>query len=82
MGSKRNIKVELEGNILKITAYLDKPLKYPVLTEDTLFKEYVAQIELPYVPDKNDIHVMYDESKSLLIIKLRRKRKTVPVGIE
>lgn len=79
---KRNIRVELEGNTIKIHAYLDKPLRYPSITGKMLFKQYVGQIELPYVPEKDDISVVFDKDRSVLIIRLRKKRKSVEIKVD
>jgi len=82
VGDKRNIHVELEGNTLRVKARLDKPLMYPGLTGGTIFREYKAEIELPYSPDPSDLSVSYDKERCLLIIKLRKKRKSISINIE
>lgn len=82
VSDKRNIKVELEENMLKITAYLDKPLPYPGLAGRTMFKKYVGHIELPYIPEKDDLRVMFDRDRALLVIRLRKRRKTVEIQVE
>jgi len=82
VSDKRNIRVELEGNTLKINAYLDRPLKYPSIAGRMLFKEYIGQIELPYIPEKDDISVVFDKDRSVLIIRLRKKRRTVEIKID
>ena len=79
---KSNIKLELEGNTLRIEAKLSKPLIYPGLTEETYFKEYRAEIELPYTPEAKDLHATFDRDRCLLIIRLRKKRKTMPINVE
>jgi len=82
VSDKRNIRVELEGNTLKINAYLDRPLRYPSITGRMLFKQYIGQIELPYIPEKDDISVIFDKDRSVLIIRLRKKRRTVEIKID
>ncbi len=82
VSDKRNIHVELEGNTLKINASLDRPLKYPSITGSTTFKQYVGQIELPYIPEKNDISVVFDKNRSILIIRLRKKRRSIEISID
>ncbi|GEM_PF-5892975 len=81
VSDRRNIKVELEGDKLRIRALLDKTLEYPVLTGKTVCKEYRAEIKLSVTPDPEDISVKFDKNRNFLIIRIRKKRKPIEIEI-
>jgi len=82
VSDKRNITLELEGDVLRIKAKLDKTLVYPGLTGSTRVREYSAEIVFPYKPEPTDIRVSFDSSRSLLVVRLRKKTKRVSISIE
>ncbi len=82
VSKKDNIKIELEEDTLRIRARLDKALMYPGLTGSTIFKEYAAEISLPSSLRPEDISVYFDKDRHILIIRVRKRRTSIPIEIE
>ncbi len=81
VSDKANIKVELEGDKLRIRAIPDKTLVYPLLTGKTVCREYRAELQLPYTPEPGDVKVRFDKERGVLIIRLRKGKEPIEIEI-